>query len=169
LLVLPNQGYKGHVALSVLATPAVAGLKARLEPAAVDVAGQAESALRVAWPGATPVRPVALAVTGTDTNGRSTSLCVQLGPPKSGQIQVVSTLAPPAKTRKNIEIILDASGSMKTLMGKQSRWDVALETLQQVLAKLPDDFNVGLRMYGHREPSTSFPATGDPTKPNQAG
>jgi Ca-activated chloride channel family protein len=32
---------------------------------------------------------------------------------------------------------------------------VALETLQQVVETLPDDFNVGLRIYGHREASTS--------------
>jgi Ca-activated chloride channel family protein len=38
---------------------------------------------------------------------------------------------------------------------KQTRWDVALETLDQVLNSLPDDFNVGLRIYGHRELSTS--------------
>jgi Ca-activated chloride channel family protein len=44
---------------------------------------------------------------------------------------------------------------MKTLMGKKSRWDTALATLEDVLAKLPDDFNVGLRIYGHRELSTS--------------
>jgi hypothetical protein len=44
---------------------------------------------------------------------------------------------------------------MKTAMGKKTRWDVALDTLRQVLARLPDDFNVGLRIYGHREPSRS--------------
>ena len=45
---------------------------------------------------------------------------------------------------------------MKTIWsGKKTRWDVALETLDQVLGNLPDDFNVGLRMYGHREPSPS--------------
>jgi Ca-activated chloride channel family protein len=32
---------------------------------------------------------------------------------------------------------------------------VALDTLHQVLARLPDDFNVGLRIYGHRESSRS--------------
>ena len=44
---------------------------------------------------------------------------------------------------------------MKTLMGKKSRWDTALVTLQEVLARLPEEFNVGLRLYGHREASTS--------------
>jgi hypothetical protein len=99
--------------------------------------------------------PLAVEVKGTDAAGKVNTLCLQLGPPKGGELSIVSALTPPTKTRKNIEIILDASGSMKTAMGKKSRWDVALETLQLVLAKLPDDFNVGLRMYGHREASTS--------------
>jgi Ca-activated chloride channel family protein len=67
----------------------------------------------------------------------------------------VSALSPPTKTPKNLEFVLDASGSMKMLMGKKSRWDTALSTLQEVLTKLPDDFNVGPRVYGHREASTS--------------
>ncbi|HSK09259.1 MAG TPA: VWA domain-containing protein, partial [Vicinamibacterales bacterium] len=82
--------------------------------------------------------------------------CLQLGPLTSGELAVVSALAPPTKTRKNLEIILDASGSMRAAMaGKKTRWDVAIETLDQVLNTLPDDFNVGLRMYGHRESSKS--------------
>ncbi len=44
---------------------------------------------------------------------------------------------------------------MKTAMGKKSRWDTALATLRQVVDRLPDDFNVGLRIYGHREASRS--------------
>jgi len=50
---------------------------------------------------------------------------------------------------------------MKTLMGKKSRWDTALATPQEVLARLPEDFNVGLRMYGHREASTSAKTCSD--------
>jgi Ca-activated chloride channel family protein len=56
---------------------------------------------------------------------------------------------------KNIEIILDVSGSMKTALGKKTRWTTALEVLRDLLARLPNDRNVGLRMYGHREDSRS--------------
>ena len=156
LSLLSNMGYKGTVSLTAAPTPAVPGLQARFEPATVAVTSLQESALTVTLPAGGAVKPFAIEVKGTAADGKTNSLCLQLGPTKAGELAVVSTLAPPTKTRKNLEIILDASGSMKTLMGaKQTRWDVALATLGQVLNTLPDDFNVGLRIYGHRELSTS--------------
>lgn len=44
---------------------------------------------------------------------------------------------------------------MKLKLGKSTRWDTAKGVLTDVLAKLPDDFNVGMRAYGHRYPSRS--------------
>ncbi len=156
LALLSNLGYKGTVSLSAAPTPAMPGLQARFEPATVEVTSLQESAFTVTLPAGGAVKPFAIEVKGTATDGKTNSLCLQLGPTKAGELAVISTLAPPTKTRKNLEIILDASGSMKTPMGsKQTRWDVALETLGQVLNNLPDDFNVGLRIYGHRELSTS--------------
>jgi hypothetical protein len=156
LALLSNLGYKGTVSLSATPTPATPGLQARFEPATVEVTSLQESAFTVTLPAGGAVKPFAIEVKGTAADGKANSLCLQLGPTKAGELAVISTLAPPTKTRKNLEIILDASGSMKTLMGaKQTRWDVALETLGQVLNTLPDDFNVGLRIYGHRELSTS--------------
>jgi hypothetical protein len=155
LAVLSNQGYKGRVTLSSAATPAVSGLTATFNPPVVDVAGEAGSTLTMTVPAGTPVRPMGIAVTGVDAHGVSNTACIGLVPPREGELAVVSALPHPSKSRKNLEIILDASGSMKTMLGKKSRWDTALETLEQVLTKLPDDFNVGLRMYGHREASTS--------------
>jgi hypothetical protein len=155
LSVLPNLKYNGTVTLAASGTPAAAGLVARIEPATVTVAGEQTATMTLTVPAGAKPGPMALEVKGTDTDGKTTSLCLQLGPVTSGDLAVVNTLAPPTKTRKNLEIILDASGSMKTLLGKKSRWDTALDTLEDVLAKLPDDFNVGLRIYGHREPSTS--------------
>ncbi len=154
--LLSNLGYKGMVTLSPSVTPAVPGLQIRFEPPTVDVTSFQESQFTVTLPPGGPAPRFAIEVKGTATDGKTSSLCLQLGPPKGGELQVLSTLAPPTKTRKNLEIILDASGSMKALMaGKKTRWDVALNTLRQVLAQLPDDFNVGLRIYGHREASTS--------------
>jgi hypothetical protein len=155
LSVLSNLGYKGTVTLSAAPSPAAPGFAATFEPATVEIAGEQTTELTITVPPGT-AKPMAVEVKGTAADGKTQSLCLQLGPPKAGELAVVSALAPPAKTRKNLEIILDASGSMKTLMGaKKTRWDVALETLQGVLADLPDDFKVGLRIYGHREPSTS--------------
>jgi hypothetical protein len=156
LSVLSNLGYKGTVSLSAAPKPAMAGLQARVEPATVELTSQADSALTLTLPPGGAVTPFAVEVKGTAADGKTNSLCLQLGPQRGGGLAVVSTLAPPTRTRRNLEIILDASGSMKTLMGaKTTRWDVALDTLELVLAQLPDDFNVGLRIYGHRELSTS--------------
>jgi hypothetical protein len=156
LTLFSNQGYKGTVNLSAASAPGLTGLQARFDPASVAVSGEGASTLTLTLPPNARQAPLAVEVKGTDTTGKINTLCLQLGPPTGGELSVVSALSPPTKTRKNLEIILDASGSMKTpLAGKKTRWDVALETLQLVLAKLPDDFNVGLRIYGHREASTS--------------
>ncbi len=55
----------------------------------------------------------------------------------------------------NLEIVLDVSGSMNTQLGEGTRWTTALQVLKDVVASLPDDLNVGLRVYGHRYPSKS--------------
>jgi Ca-activated chloride channel family protein len=55
----------------------------------------------------------------------------------------------------NLEIVLDVSGSMNTALGEGTRWTTALQVLKDVLATLPDDLNVGLRVYGHRYGSKS--------------
>jgi hypothetical protein len=44
---------------------------------------------------------------------------------------------------------------MNAKLGETTRWKTALETLKEVLAELPDDLNVGLRVYGHRYSSKS--------------
>jgi hypothetical protein len=155
LTLLSNAGYKGTVNLAAASSPGLPGLQARFEPSSVALSGEGASALTLTLPAGAKPAPLAVEVKGTDAAGKVNTLCLQLGPPQGGELSIASALTPPTKTRKNIEIILDASGSMKTAMGKRTRWDVALDTLQLVLAKLPDDFNVGLRMYGHREASTS--------------
>jgi hypothetical protein len=156
LMLLSNQGYTGTVSLSSSPVGGVTGLNARFEPASVALNGEGASGLTVTLPPSLQSPTFALEVKGTDAAGKTSSLCLQFAPPTTGDLSVVSSIAPASRTRKNVEIILDASGSMKTpLAGKKSRWDVALETLDEVLDGLPNDFNVGLRMYGHREASTS--------------
>jgi hypothetical protein len=56
---------------------------------------------------------------------------------------------------RNLEIVLDVSGSMKAKLGEATRWQTALDTLKEVVAALPDDLNVGMRVYGHRYSSKS--------------
>jgi von Willebrand factor type A domain/F5/8 type C domain len=154
LKLLSNQGYKGTVNLSLSSTPAVQGLTQRFEPASVSLTALAESTLTVTVPAGVKPAPVAVQVKGVDAAGKTNFLCLQLELPKTGELAVVSDLHK-GKQPKNLEIVLDVSGSMKTPLGGKTRWTTALGVLQGMLAKLPDDFNVGLRMYGHRESSKS--------------
>lgn len=62
---------------------------------------------------------------------------------------------------RNLEIVLDVSGSMNSRLGTSTRWKTALDTLKQLLDALPDDFNVGLRVYGHRYPASSHQSCSD--------
>ena len=155
LSLLSNQGYKGTLNLSVKANPGLDGMQSSFAPASVALDGLAESKFSLALPANAPSIPQALEVKGIDANGKANSVCLQLVQPTTGELAVVSKLARPAKSSKNLEIILDASGSMKTPLGKKTRWTTAHDVLQQVLATLPADFNVGLRIYGHRESSRS--------------
>lgn len=50
----------------------------------------------------------------------------------------------------NLEIVLDASGSMREDFGGRPRLDVAREALSALLDRLPAQVNVALRVYGHR-------------------
>jgi hypothetical protein len=76
------------------------------------------------------------------------------GPEPTGALQIVKQQGdkPPSP---NLEIVLDVSGSMNTKLGDTTRWKTALTMLGEVVAALPDDMNVGLRVYGHRESSKS--------------
>jgi F5/8 type C domain-containing protein len=69
----------------------------------------------------------------------------------TGGLQIVAEMDPAkAVAARNLEIILDVSGSMISKLGKSTRIGTARQVLRDVLAKLPDDFNVGLRVYAHR-------------------
>jgi len=69
---------------------------------------------------------------------------LQVGEPQTGR--------PPLK---NLEIVLDVSGSMNAKLGANTRWQTALDVLKKFVATLPADMNVALRVYGHRYASKS--------------
>ena len=101
-----------------------------------------------------PLSSRVISVRGRDTAGKTTS--VPVAPERTtGGLTVLSALQKDRKPTKNLEIILDASGSMKTLLGKKTRWATAIDVLNEVVGKLPADYSVGLRTYGHRESSLS--------------
>jgi len=51
---------------------------------------------------------------------------------------------------KNVELILDASNSMWGQIKGESKISIAKEVLKQIIDGLPEEMNVGLRLYGHR-------------------
>lgn len=53
-------------------------------------------------------------------------------------------------TPRQVELILDCSGSMKERVKGRTKMDVAKEVLTNVINSLPDDIEVGLRLFGHR-------------------
>lgn len=76
------------------------------------------------------------------------------GAEPTGALQIVKQQGDKPPSR-NLEIVLDVSGSMNTKLGETTRWKTALGMLEEVVAALPEDLNVGLRVYGHRHSSKS--------------
>lgn len=50
----------------------------------------------------------------------------------------------------NLEIALDCSGSMAKVIGGKSMMEIAKASIQKVLAQMPKDAQVGLRVFGHK-------------------
>lgn len=50
----------------------------------------------------------------------------------------------------NIMFIVDSSGSMKETAGEQTRMEAAKDVLGKTLSEMPDNVNLGLLAYGHR-------------------
>jgi Ca-activated chloride channel family protein len=59
--------------------------------------------------------------------------------------------ATPALAAERAIIILDGSGSMWAQIDGEARISIARKTLDKVLAGVPDDLELGLMAYGHRE------------------
>ena len=52
-------------------------------------------------------------------------------------------------TQLNLEIVLDASGSMVNEIKGKTMMDIAKNSINEILTTLPDNANVGLRVFGH--------------------
>jgi hypothetical protein len=76
------------------------------------------------------------------------------GPEPTGALQIVKQEGDKPPSR-NLDIVLDVSGSMNAKLGDTTRWKTALTVLEDVVKQLPEDLNVGLRVYGHRHSSKS--------------
>jgi hypothetical protein len=149
--VLPIQpGYSGTVRLSLATPPALGGLSARFDPDTVSLGKEAKSTLTVTMPARLP-EPWKMALRGA-AGGVNAALCLAAHERRTGRLSVSADLGPrpAAAARKNLLIILDLSGSMNLPLGRSTRIATARQVLRDVLKRIPDDFNVGLRLYGHR-------------------
>lgn len=54
------------------------------------------------------------------------------------------------KEQLNVEIILDASGSMGNFIDGKTMMDIAKESITEFAASLPEGANIALRVYGHK-------------------
>jgi len=155
LSVLGNFGYTGTIALDAALTSPDPAITVRLDRATADLTkvDEATASVTVTASPAASLTSKVVAVRGKDAAGKMNVLCLELPERTTGGLTITSGLED--KPRKTLEIILDASGSMKLPLGKKTRWATAQEVLADVVAKLPADYQVGLRTYGHREASTS--------------
>ncbi|GGD20258.1 VWA domain-containing protein [Pontibacillus salipaludis] len=54
------------------------------------------------------------------------------------------------KDNYNVEVILDASGSMAAKVNGKTRMELAKQSIQNFLSDLPEEANISLRVYGHK-------------------
>jgi len=69
---------------------------------------------------------------------------------KQGSLQILFKEGEEKATVNNVELIVDASNSMWGQIQGKSKISIAKEVLEQIITSLPEDMNVGLRLYGHR-------------------
>jgi hypothetical protein len=138
------------VKLIVAVTPPDPTVSAALDTGTVAVKDIAKAGLTVTTMPQSPRTSHTVIVTGKDGAGTTNTLTLLLNERRTGGLRVVGAIPQPEKPTRNLEIILDLSGSMKLPLGKSTRIATARQVLRDVLEKIPDDFNVGLRFYGHR-------------------
>ena len=157
LSVLAGFGYSGKVTLDASVLPIDPGIAVALQNGVADLTtvDEASATLTVSAAPTASFKSKVIAVRGKDAAGKTNILCLNLPERTGGGLTILSGFRRDKPPTKNLEIILDASGSMKALLGKQTRWATAQAVLKDVVSKLPKDFSVGLRAYGHTLPSTN--------------
>jgi len=145
--------FAGTVALSMV-PPQGAAIDGHVDPVSVSLGQTASATLAITAPASMP-KPLTFGVRGT-SGGATGTLCLTIDAVRRGHLSVVADLAStatpalPEKARKNLLVILDLSGSMNLALGKGTRIATARRVLKDLLAHVPDDTNVGLRVYGDR-------------------
>lgn len=149
-LLAVEPGYKGSVRLSLSTSPDVTGLVSRIQPDTVSLGNDAKSTLTLTMPQKLP-ESWRMAVRGVAADANAT-LCLAASERRTGTLTVTSELGSraPTPSSKNLLIVLDLSGSMNLPLGNSTRIATARRVLREALERIPDDFTVGLRLYGHR-------------------
>lgn len=150
LTLLSNQGYKGQIALTATSSPADPTFAMTFAPNSVALTEISADTFTIATTAASSAHAHRITIRGTDTSGKSNALELSLIDRATGGLRIDASTLTTQKPRKNLEIILDESGSMKLPLGRVTRIAAARSVLKDVLAKLPDDLNVGLRVYANR-------------------
>ena len=70
--------------------------------------------------------------------------------PRPGQVEVLFEKGAEKQAATNVELIIDASNSMWGQIEGVAKIAIAKDVLEQIINGLPDEMNVGLRLYGHR-------------------
>jgi hypothetical protein len=151
ITIAGNHGYTGRISLEASVVPADPAVSVTLDSTVADLTSvdEASTSLTVTTGASASLTSKVISVRGRDASGTSNVLCLQLPERTGGSMTVRNGLHAEKPPTKNLEIILDASGSMNALLGKKTRWATAQEVLKDVVSKLPKDFSVGLRAYGH--------------------
>jgi hypothetical protein len=84
-------------------------------------------------------------------HGKDLSGCTAAPTPQPGACPKPASLGSiELKQQINVELILDASGSMAEAIGGATKLDTAKRVLSEFLTTLPAKANVALRVYGHK-------------------
>ena len=145
--------FAGTVALSIV-PPQGATIDGHVDPVNVSLGKTAPAMLTITAPASLP-KPLTFGIRGTSAKcDRHAVSDDRRSAPRSPQRRRRRGAGRDAgaarEDRKNLLVILDLSGSMNTALGKSTRIATARQVLHDVLATVPDDFNVGLRVYGDR-------------------
>nr|WP_224749739.1 VWA domain-containing protein [Polycladospora coralii] len=74
---------------------------------------------------------------------------IQVNTSKPGGVEAPQATAVSAQSLK-VEILLDASGSMRKKLNGKTKMEWAKESIEKFVASLPKETQVGLRVYGHK-------------------
>lgn len=147
-----NGGLSRVVAVQQAAAPAVSVAAADTDPAPDSTAAPEATVA----PGATAVADAAAPAATLDPAAAApgaTAAPTSAAAAAVGQGSLLVRMAEGQtirRTTRNIEIILDASGSMLGAVNGELKIDIAHDALETLVGTLPDNTNVALRTYGHR-------------------